>query len=109
MPMINVLKEFLATKGVETAYQFHKKTGLPQATAYRLYNKRNVYPDQKTQEIVCKVFDAQPGDFLRYEPDNAEASGKLNSQEQSSNVSQLNSAPFSSADDESLSLITEAA
>ncbi|MBD2458529.1 helix-turn-helix transcriptional regulator [Nostoc sp. FACHB-87] len=68
MPMINVLKEFLATKGVETAYQFHKKTGLPQATAYRLYNKRNVYPDQKTQEIVCKVFDAQPGDFLRYEP-----------------------------------------
>jgi DNA-binding Xre family transcriptional regulator len=69
MPMINVLKDFLATKGVETAYQFHKKTGLPQATAYRLYNKRNVYPDQKTQEIVCRVFDVQPGDFLRYEPD----------------------------------------
>ncbi|MBD2536753.1 helix-turn-helix transcriptional regulator [Nostoc flagelliforme FACHB-838] len=69
MPMINVLKDFLATKGVETAYQFHKKTGLPQATAYRLYNKRNVYPDQKTQEIVCRVFDVQPGEFLRYEPD----------------------------------------
>ncbi|MFK0734498.1 MAG: helix-turn-helix domain-containing protein [Gloeotrichia echinulata HAB0833] len=69
MPMINVLRDFLATKGVETAYQFHKKTGLPQATAYRLFNKRNVYPDQKTQEIICRVFDVQPGEFLRYEPD----------------------------------------
>lgn len=74
MPMINVLRDFLATKGVETAYQFHKKTGLPQATAYRLFNKRNVYPDQKTQEIVCRVFDVQPGEFLRYEPDDIENS-----------------------------------
>ncbi|MBD2505558.1 helix-turn-helix transcriptional regulator [Anabaena azotica FACHB-119] len=108
MPMINVLKEFLATKGVETAYQFHKKTGLPQATAYRLYNKRNVYPDQKTQEIVCRVFDAQPGDFLRYEPDSAEESAKHDTQQSTSTVSNLKSTPFS-ADDESPGLMTEAA
>lgn len=94
MPMINVLKEFLATKGVETAYQFHKKTGLPQATAYRLYNKRNVYPDQKTQEIVCKVFDAQPGDFLRYEPNEIgnstiQLEAKLNQKESTKTTQEL--------------------
>jgi DNA-binding Xre family transcriptional regulator len=109
MPMINVLKEFLATKGVETAYQFHKKTGLPQATAYRLYNKRNVYPDQRTQEIVCRVFDVQPGDFLRYEPDDAPEPAKHNSQEQSRTVSNLSTTPLSPANDESPNLITEAA
>ncbi|WP_341531408.1 helix-turn-helix transcriptional regulator (plasmid) [Nostoc sp. UHCC 0302] len=106
--MINVLKEFLAAKGVETAYQFHKKTGLPQATAYRLYNKRNVYPDQKTQEIVCRVFDAQPGDFLRYERDDTQESPKQNSQEQSRKVNNLNTRPLS-PDDESPSLMREAA
>lgn len=109
MPMINVLKEFLATKGVDTAYQFHKKTGLPQATAYRLYNKRNVYPDQKTQEIVCRVFDAQPGDFLRYEKDDAEQSATNPSTEQSYSANNLKTTPLSPTEDESPDLAREAA
>lgn len=64
--IINVLDEFLQNKGVKTAYRFQKDTGLPEATAYRLFKQREVYPDKKSQEVICRVCNAQPGDFLRY-------------------------------------------
>lgn len=101
MPMINTLNEFLATKGVNTAYKFHKETGLPQATAYRLFNKRDVYPDQRTQEIICRTFNAQPGDFLRYlpnEPEQTTVEEKVKTKKNHSKTRQANSIPKDALD-----------
>jgi len=70
--MINVIEEFAKARGCKNAYEFWKITGLPQATIYRLYNDPKAYPSKETQDAICKAFDAQPGDFLRYVPDGNE-------------------------------------
>ena len=67
MPVINCLQEVLISKGIKTAYQFKKKTGLGQGTALKAWKNRNWIPDPKTLEIICETFDIQPGDFLIYE------------------------------------------
>ncbi|MBD1882142.1 helix-turn-helix transcriptional regulator [Coleofasciculus sp. FACHB-T130] len=69
MAMINTLEDFLKGRGVETPYQFWKDTGLAQATAYRLFRKRAAYPSKEAQDAICRTYAAQPGDFLRYVPD----------------------------------------
>ncbi|PZV20186.1 MAG: hypothetical protein DCF21_05535 [Leptolyngbya sp.] len=43
-------------------------TGPSQAIAYRLYNNPDAFPSKETQDAICKAFNAQPGDFLRYAP-----------------------------------------
>lgn len=70
---MNRIKDFLLERDVASAYQFQKQTGLAEATAYRLFNKREVYPDRRTVNTICKTFDAQPGDFLVYVPDDESA------------------------------------
>jgi DNA-binding Xre family transcriptional regulator len=70
--MINVIQQFAIAKGCRNAYEFWKITGIPQATAYRLYTDPNSYPSRDTQNAICKAFEAQPGDFLRYVPDEDE-------------------------------------
>jgi DNA-binding Xre family transcriptional regulator len=72
MSVINAIKEFVQANGCKNAYEFWKVTGLSQATAYRLYNDPNSYPSRDTQNAICKAFEAQPGDFLRYVPDEDE-------------------------------------
>ncbi|MBD2259271.1 helix-turn-helix transcriptional regulator [Pseudanabaena sp. FACHB-2040] len=67
--MVNVIPEFAKARGCKNAYELCKATGLPQATIYRLYNDPTAYPSKETQEAICRALDAQPGDFLRYVPD----------------------------------------
>jgi DNA-binding Xre family transcriptional regulator len=65
---MNTLDKFLEEHGVHNAYQFHKATGLPEATARRLYKNRDVFPDKETIMKICQAFNAQPGEFLAYAP-----------------------------------------
>lgn len=67
MAMINKIKKLAEERGCPNAYRFWKATGLPQSTAYRLYNDPNAYPSRENQEAICRAFKAQPGDFLQYE------------------------------------------
>lgn len=52
----------------ETRYQFWKKTGLAQNTAYRLYDDPEYIPGRDVIEKLCRVYGWQPGDFIVYEP-----------------------------------------
>ncbi len=67
MAMINRIQAFALERGCHNAYRFWKATGLPQSTAYRLYNDPTAYPSKENQEAICRAFNAQPGDFLQYE------------------------------------------
>ncbi len=72
--MINTIAEFAERHGCRNAYEFMKRSQISQPTAYRLWNNPQAYPSRDVQEMICKTFDAQPGDFLRYVPeDNADA------------------------------------
>ncbi len=55
------------------ANKFWQITGLPRATAFRLWRDRDIYPDRTTVEVICKKLKAQPGDFLIYMEDIDEA------------------------------------
>jgi hypothetical protein len=70
--MINTIAEFARARGCKNAYEFWKLTGLRQPTAYRLYSDSTAYPSRENQNAICKAFNAQPGDFLRYIPDQEE-------------------------------------
>jgi len=72
MALMNTLDNFLKQHGVETAYRFQKDTGLAEATARRLFKRRDVYPDAASTMKICKAYSAQPGDFLIYVPDSDE-------------------------------------
>ncbi|NEP55980.1 MAG: helix-turn-helix transcriptional regulator [Symploca sp. SIO2G7] len=68
MPMLNTIKDFAAKHGIETAYAFAQKTGISEATAYRLWRNKNNYPAKHIQERICETFNAKPGEFLDWEP-----------------------------------------
>jgi len=72
MGMINTIAEFAKAKGCRNAYEFWKLTGLKESTAYRLYTDQAAYPSKENQNAICKAFSAQPGEFLRYIPDDNE-------------------------------------
>ncbi|MBW4540695.1 MAG: helix-turn-helix transcriptional regulator [Myxacorys chilensis ATA2-1-KO14] len=61
---MNRIQEFGKEKGIPSANKFWQKTGLPRATAFRLWRDRNIYPDRATVEAICRTLNAQPGDFL---------------------------------------------
>lgn len=75
MGLMNTINELAKAHGIKNAYQFAKRLegAVPVSTARRLYQRREVYPDKKAVLAICKVFNAQPGDFLVYQPDNSEA------------------------------------
>jgi DNA-binding Xre family transcriptional regulator len=75
MVMINKLKEFFEARGETTAYGIAKRTGIPRPTIVRLLNDPKAYPSIKSQDIICKTFNAQPGDFLAYMPDDELSTG----------------------------------
>ena len=66
MPIRNKIKALAAYKGDDTNYKFWKRTGLPQSTAYRVYRDAKVFPSEAVLSIICKVYEAQPGDCLEY-------------------------------------------
>lgn len=69
----NRIQEFGKEKGIPSANKFWQITGLPRATAFRLWRDRDIYPDRTTVEVICKKLNAQPGDFLIYMEDIDEA------------------------------------
>jgi DNA-binding Xre family transcriptional regulator len=69
MGLMNRIKEFGKEKGIPSANKFWQTTGLPRATAFRLWRDRSIYPDRSTVEVICKTLKAQPGDFLIYVED----------------------------------------
>ncbi len=73
MGLMNRIQEFGKEKGIPSANKFWQITGLPRATAFRLWRDRNIYPDRTTVEVICKKLKAQPGDFLIYMEDIDEA------------------------------------
>ncbi|MER3491940.1 MAG: XRE family transcriptional regulator [Mastigocladus sp. ERB_26_2] len=66
MGLINRIQEFGKEKGIPSANKFWQITGLPRATAFRLWRDRSIYPDRGSVEVICKKLNAQPGDFLNY-------------------------------------------
>ncbi len=68
MGIVNTIADFAKAQGCKNAYEFWKITGLSQPTVYRLYKNPDAFPSKETQDAICKAFNAQPGDFLRYVP-----------------------------------------
>ena len=66
--MINTVKQFVDSRGI-TVYQFRKETGIAQATAYRLYNNSVEIPRGDVLSAICRTYKIQPGDLLRWVPD----------------------------------------
>ena len=60
--------DFLAARGW-TAYRFAEEAGIPRSLAYRLARPDPVQRiDAGTLVMLCRLFDATPGDLLVYEP-----------------------------------------
>jgi DNA-binding Xre family transcriptional regulator len=62
----NCIKYLIDSKS-ETRYQFWKKTGLAQNTAYRLYDDSEYIPGKDVIEKICRVYGWKPGDFIVYD------------------------------------------
>jgi DNA-binding Xre family transcriptional regulator len=77
MALMNKIDSFAKERGVPSANQFWKKTGLPRATAFRLFRDRDAYPDRKSVESICRAFQAQPGEFLSYTFSDVETSTEV--------------------------------
>lgn len=73
MPILNKVRQLALSNGDDTNYKFWKRSGLSQSTAYRIYRDPSVYLSEVVLEIVCKIYNAQPGDCLEYVPDEPES------------------------------------
>lgn len=69
MPIYNKIKALANSNGDNTNYQFWKRSGLPQSTAYRLYRDSKIYPSENALVAICAAYNVQPGDCLEYVPD----------------------------------------
>ena len=66
--MINTLKDLLESRK-KTRYWLWKETGLAQNTAYRLHDDPKYIPGGEVMDAVCKALNVQPGEWLRYIPE----------------------------------------
>lgn len=69
MPIYNKIKSIAHSKGDDTNYQFWKRSGLSQSTAYRIYRDPTAYPAANVLAAICKAYNIQPGDCLEYVPE----------------------------------------
>jgi hypothetical protein len=58
------VQEWARREGLETAYQFWKKTELNRDTAYKLWNEEDYIPREKVMLRLYEVFKWQPGQYL---------------------------------------------
>lgn len=65
MGILNTISAFSITQGCRNDYKFWKIMGCSRI-AYRLYNNPDAFPSKETQDAICKAFNAQPGDFIRW-------------------------------------------
>lgn len=70
--MRNKIKPFLDGQRI-TPYQFWKRTGIAQRTAYDLYNLPEQYPARDVMEKICSTFRVQPGELLEWVEDGSPA------------------------------------
>jgi DNA-binding Xre family transcriptional regulator len=64
MPMINIVKNLVDSKGI-TVYRFRKDTGISQTTAYELYNNPQHLPSIKVIERICEAYQVQPNEIIQ--------------------------------------------
>jgi DNA-binding Xre family transcriptional regulator len=67
MALVNRIKEFAEQQQVATPKEFAEVTKIPTSTACRLFKNPNNYPSKESQELICRAFGVQPGDFLKWE------------------------------------------
>ncbi len=65
MPMRNKVKELIDSQGI-SIYEFRKRTGIANRTAYDLYHNSGQYPGPGVMDKICEAFNVQPGDILEY-------------------------------------------
>jgi len=65
MPMKNKVKELIDSQGI-SIYEFRKRTGIANRTAYDLYHNSGQYPGPGVMDKICEAFNVQPGDILEY-------------------------------------------
>ncbi len=63
MPVKNKIKQILDAKKM-TRYEFWKKTGLAQNTAYRLYDDPLYVPGAQVMTKIFEAYGWQPGDYI---------------------------------------------
>lgn len=68
MPMRNKIKELLDSRGI-TRYEFWKKTGVAQRTAYDLYDKPEQYPSGEVMDKICSTYGVMPNDVIEWIPE----------------------------------------
>jgi len=69
MPMKNKVKELIDSQGI-SIYEFRKRTGIANRTAYDLYHNSGQYPGPGVMDKICEAFNVQPGDILEYVKEN---------------------------------------
>jgi DNA-binding Xre family transcriptional regulator len=65
MAMKNKIKDFIKRHGI-SVYEFRKKTGISNRTAYDLANRSDQYPSREVMDKICSAFKAQPSDLLEW-------------------------------------------
>lgn len=70
MPIIVDFEQLRESLGLTVA-ELAKKIGITQANLFVLKNNRGKAIRFSTLEALCRELDCQPGDILKYEPDDA--------------------------------------
>ena len=65
--MRNKIKEFVDGLGI-SVYEFRKRTGIAQRTAYDLYNEEWQLPSSTVLTKICDKFEVQPSVILEWVP-----------------------------------------
>lgn len=68
MTVQNSVREFIEKEGI-SVYEFRKRTGMSQGTAYSLANEPDRIPNADVLNRICETFRIQPGEILRWLPD----------------------------------------
>ncbi len=75
MTVINTIKSFIDELGI-SVYEFRKRTGIAQRTAYDLYNTPEQLPSSSVLKKICNTFRIQPGIILLWIPEEEEEQKK---------------------------------
>ena len=65
--LVNKIKEFVDGLGI-SVYEFRKRTGIAQRTAYDLYNTPFQIPSSSVLTKICDTFRIPPGEILDWVP-----------------------------------------
>ena len=63
------INELCASRGITTAYQLQKLTGLHPTPANNLFNDKVSRLHLDTLDLLCKAFNVAPGELIVFEND----------------------------------------